>query len=61
VLPNLGAYHAAFLAAAVLALIAAGIALAVSDRDAAPSMRPQVRRSGDEETPEQTMLVEAGS
>ncbi len=37
--PNLGAYHLAFAAAAVIALIGATIALAISDRDAAPSMR----------------------
>lgn len=60
VLPNLAAYHAAFLAAAVLMLIAAGIALAVSDRDAAPSMQRQTERSGDEHTSDQEMVVEAG-
>ena len=37
--PNLFAYHAAYLAAAVLTLIAASIALAVSDKDAAVTMR----------------------
>jgi EmrB/QacA subfamily drug resistance transporter len=57
VLPNLAAYHAAFLAAAVLALVAAGIALAVSDRDAAPTMRP--RQSEEEEILEETMSAEA--
>jgi EmrB/QacA subfamily drug resistance transporter len=57
VLPNLAAYHTAFLVAAVLALVAAGIALVVSDRDAAATMRP--RQSGDEETLEQTMSAEA--
>jgi MFS family permease len=41
--PNLTAYHAAFLAASVLALIAACIALTVSDKDAAVTMR---RKSG---------------
>ncbi len=60
VLPNLAAYHAAFLAAAVLMLIAAGIALAVSDHDAAPSMQGQAKWSGDEDTSEQTTFVEAG-
>ncbi|MGI9060061.1 MAG: MDR family MFS transporter [Ktedonobacteraceae bacterium] len=60
VLPSLAAYHAAFLAAAVLALIAAGLALAVSDRDAAPSMQRQARPSEDEDTSEQTMFAEAG-
>ncbi len=58
VLPNLAAYHAAFLAAAVLMLIAAGIALAVSDRDAAPSMPSQAKWSGDKDTSEQTTSVE---
>jgi EmrB/QacA subfamily drug resistance transporter len=60
VLPNLAAYQAAFLAAAVFMLIAAGIALAVSDRDAAPSMQRQTGRSGDEHTSDQAMFVEAG-
>jgi EmrB/QacA subfamily drug resistance transporter len=60
VLPNLAAYHAAFLAAAVFMLIAAGIALAVSDRDAAPSIQRQTGRSGDEHTSDQAMFVEAG-
>ncbi len=41
--PNLAAYHAAFLAAAVLALIAACIALTISDRDAAGTMRRKSR------------------
>lgn len=60
VLPNLTAYHAAFLAAAMLALIAAGIALAVSDRDAAPSMQRQTGKSEEEHTSDQAMVVEAG-
>jgi EmrB/QacA subfamily drug resistance transporter len=36
---NLGAYHLAFAAAAVIALIGATIALTIKDSDAAPSMR----------------------
>jgi hypothetical protein len=36
---NLGAYHLAFGAAAVIALIGATIALTIKDSDAAPSMR----------------------
>ncbi len=60
VLPNLAAYHTAFLAAAMLMLIAAGIALAVSDHEAAPSMQSQAKSSGDEDTSEQTTFVEAG-
>jgi EmrB/QacA subfamily drug resistance transporter len=59
--PNLTAYHVAFLAAAVLALVAAGIALAISDRDAAATMRPQVRRTAHEATSEHPLAVEAGS
>jgi EmrB/QacA subfamily drug resistance transporter len=38
--PNLTAYHVAFIAAAVLALISAGIALLIRDSDAAASMKP---------------------
>ena len=59
--PNLAAYHAAFLAAAVLALVAAGIAVAISDRDAAPTMRPRVRQAAQEATSKQPLRVEAGS
>ncbi len=39
VVPNLTAYHAAFIASAVLAIIAACIGLVVRDSDAAPTMR----------------------
>jgi EmrB/QacA subfamily drug resistance transporter len=59
--PNLAAYHAAFLAAALLALIAACIALGISDRDAAPTMRPQTRQIAQEAVSEQPSLMEAGS
>jgi len=41
--PNFAAYHAAFIAAAVLALIAAGFGFAVRDSDAASTMRRRVR------------------
>lgn len=37
--PNLAAYHAAFITAAVPVLIAAGIGLSVRDSDAATTMR----------------------
>src|SRR6266568_7582143 len=50
--PNLFAYHAAFLAAAVLALIAAGIALTISDRDAAVTMRRKSRTIEHDDVPE---------
>ena len=50
--PNLVAYHAAFLAAAVLALIAACIALTVSDKDAAVTMRRKSRKIEREKVPE---------
>jgi predicted MFS family arabinose efflux permease len=61
VLPNLAAYHAAFVAAAVLALVAVGIALVVSDRDAAATMQPRASSSGHEDTPEPTLSAEAPS
>jgi EmrB/QacA subfamily drug resistance transporter len=38
--PNLNAYHAAFVTAALLALAASGVALFIQDRDAASTMRP---------------------
>ena len=44
ILPNLTAYHVAFLTSAALALIAACVSLAVSDRDAAITMQPQRRK-----------------
>ncbi len=50
--PNLLAYHAAFLAAAVLTLIAACIALAVSDKDAAVTMRRKSSAIESDEKPE---------
>ena len=61
--PNLAAYHAAFLAAAVLALIAACIALTISDRDAAVTMRRRgdASSTGEKEEPEQIPSVEASS
>jgi EmrB/QacA subfamily drug resistance transporter len=43
VTPHLAAYHLAFLTAAVLALAAAGLAVAINDRDAAPTMRQPAR------------------
>jgi len=61
--PNLAAYHAAFLAAAVLALIAACIALTISDRDAAITMRRRgdASSTGEKEEPEQIPSIEASS
>jgi MFS family permease len=50
--PNLFAYHAAFLAAAVLTLIAASIALTISDRDAAVTMRRKSRTIEKDEMPD---------
>jgi EmrB/QacA subfamily drug resistance transporter len=38
--PNLGAYHVAFLTTAAIALLAVGAALRIRDRDAAPTMVP---------------------
>jgi hypothetical protein len=42
--PNLAAYHAAFLVAAATALVAAVCALTISDADAAPTIVPRRRR-----------------
>lgn len=57
--PNLAAYHIAFLVAAALALVGAGIALAIHDRDAEATMR---RKSSVEKVPAnaptQEILVE---
>jgi len=44
--PNLSAYHAAFVTAALLALAASGMALFIRDRDAASTMRPAKDRQG---------------
>jgi hypothetical protein len=46
---NLAAYHLAFGAAAVIALIGAVMALAIRDSDAAPSMRKPEAVGGDGE------------
>jgi EmrB/QacA subfamily drug resistance transporter len=48
VIPNLTAYHAAFVASAVLALIGACIGLTVRDSDAASTMRRKVKATGPE-------------
>ncbi|HZU70364.1 MAG TPA: MDR family MFS transporter [Ktedonobacteraceae bacterium] len=45
IVPNLTSYHAAFIAAAMLAFIGACIGLTVHDSDAAATMRRRVRRS----------------
>ncbi|HET8911267.1 MAG TPA: MDR family MFS transporter [Ktedonobacteraceae bacterium] len=50
ILPNMTAYHAAFLAASCLSLLAAGIALTIRDRDAANTMQKRgSKRSTDKE------------
>jgi sugar phosphate permease len=46
--PQLGAYHTAFLAAAAIALVAAGVALTIHDSDAASSMRRVDEAPGDD-------------
>jgi hypothetical protein len=50
--PNLAAYHAAFLAAAGLALIGACIALTIHDEDAASTMGRRARNIEQTETPQ---------
>src|SRR5579859_6883307 len=57
--PNLVGYHAAFLAAAVLALIGACIALTISDRDAAVTMRRKARTTEHGDIPELIPSTEA--
>jgi EmrB/QacA subfamily drug resistance transporter len=57
VLPNLTAYHVAFLASAALALIGACIALTVHDRDAAATMRRIVKKSKQEHIQEEEPVV----
>jgi hypothetical protein len=47
--PYAHAYHLAFLAAAALSVLAAGLALGVNDRDAAPSMRRTTSPSAEPE------------
>ncbi|MBA2679575.1 MAG: DHA2 family efflux MFS transporter permease subunit [Ktedonobacteraceae bacterium] len=48
IVPNFTAYHTAFLASAVLALVAAGVALMIRDSDAAATMRRKVQPSQQE-------------
>ena len=56
--PNFTAYHAAFLAAAVLALIAACIGLAVFDSDASSTMRRSTQQAKQEVVPKKILDVE---
>jgi EmrB/QacA subfamily drug resistance transporter len=53
VVPNLTAYHAAFIASAMLALIAASIGLTVRDSDAAATMRGKARPTRQESVSDQ--------
>jgi EmrB/QacA subfamily drug resistance transporter len=57
-LPNLAAYHAAFLAASALALIAACIALTVHDSDAAATMQSRRARGRAADLPVQVQSAE---
>ena len=52
VVPNLTAYHVAFVASAALALIGACIGLAVRDSDAASTMRRKVKEIVPESVPD---------
>ncbi|OLB61100.1 MAG: MFS transporter [Ktedonobacter sp. 13_2_20CM_2_54_8] len=60
VVPNLTAYHAAFLAAAVLEAIAVVFAFTIHDRDAAATMQRQVRHVEEAELSELPPRVETG-
>ncbi len=54
--PNVNAYHAAFIAAAVLSLIGAGFAFTIHDSDAAPTMVPRKKKT---DLPE--IVIDAGT
>ena len=56
--PNLTAYHATFITAAVLALIAAGIGLSVRDSDAAATMRRRKEQTQQEVAPNEVQGTE---
>ncbi len=57
-IPNYTAYHAAFLAAALLALIAACIGLAVHDSDASSTMRRSTQQKPQSAVPEKVQNAE---
>ena len=57
VVPNFTAYHAAFIASAILVLLAASIGFTVKDSDAAATMTRRARRSRSENVP---IPVQAG-
>ncbi len=57
-IPNFTAYHAAFLAAAVLALVAACIGLAVRDSDASSTMRRSTKQVQQEVVPKKVLDIE---
>lgn len=59
--PNLAAYHAAFLAAAMLALAGASMALAVSDHAAAATMQRPTRKREQGSMSDQAVQEEAGA
>ncbi|HZR40913.1 MAG TPA: MDR family MFS transporter [Ktedonobacteraceae bacterium] len=61
VIPNLMAYHAAFLTSSVLALVAACIAFTVHDSDAASTMQRRSRSIEPEKVPEQIPSAEVSS
>ena len=56
--PNFTAYHAAFIASAILALIAAAIGLTIHDSDAAATMRPKTRKTLQAIVPDKVMGIE---
>jgi len=58
IVPYFTAYHAAFIASAVLALIAAAIGLTIHDSDASATMRPKTRRAQQEIIPDQVLGIE---
>ncbi|HWB65538.1 MAG TPA: MDR family MFS transporter [Mycobacteriales bacterium] len=58
--PNLHAYHIAFLTAALVALVAAATALVIKDRDAISTMHPKFRERAEAESSEAVVPAAAG-
>ncbi|BCL79777.1 MFS transporter [Ktedonobacteria bacterium brp13] len=59
-LPNYTAYHAAFITAAGLIIIAGAFALLVRDKDAAATMRRVIKKTNPQQVAQQSIATEAG-
>ena len=58
IIPNYTAYHAAFLAAALLVLLSAGISLAIRDSDAASTIRRSIQQTPQQIDPNKVQEIE---